>query len=402
MKIAIVCGIFFPEPGGAQVQTHNIASKIVELGHKVDFFIYNKTNIKNNNYNIIILNKFFTSLVFFFEYYLNINCSFILKIYLKKIIKKNKYDIWHFSFINFKSLIIINLLKQLNQKIIVTFHGADIQMSEDINYGNRLDQKYELFLLKTLKKIDLFLNISHSIKKYLLKLGVKNNKIIYLPNTIDLEKIKKLKILNKRKNIKNDFKTLKLITVARYNEKVKGYDLVHVLAKKLIKKKIKFLWTLIGKDTDKIYKFNFIKKNKNYFQILNNIDNRKEKIFPNSIIIKKYINSDLYINLSRIESFGVTLIEAMACDLPVISFNVKGANEIIKNNKNGFLVSSGSIDDFSKKIHDFYMNKNSSRLMKKKMYAINYNHTYDLKKITKKLIKIYNLLKNSKFNTSHA
>tara|TARA_B110000971_G_scaffold197739_1_gene213779 strand:- start:42 stop:356 length:315 start_codon:yes stop_codon:yes gene_type:complete len=88
IKIAIISGIFFPAPGGAQIQTHNFANKFVQLGHKVDSYIYNSTDIKVNNYNIIIINKFLTSLVYFFEYYLDLNISFILKIYLKKIIKK--------------------------------------------------------------------------------------------------------------------------------------------------------------------------------------------------------------------------------------------------------------------------------------------------------------------------
>ena len=109
MKIAIVSGIYFPEPGGAQIQSHNFANKLVELGHEVDSYIFNPSDIKINDYNIIVVNKFLSSLVFFFEYYLNIDISFFLEIYFKKIIKEKKYDIWHFNIINFKSLIIINV-----------------------------------------------------------------------------------------------------------------------------------------------------------------------------------------------------------------------------------------------------------------------------------------------------
>ena len=90
MKIAIVSGIYFPEPGGAQIQTHNFANKLVELGHQVDSYIFNRTDVKINDYNIVIINKFLSSAVFFCEYYLSINISFILKIYLKKIINKKK------------------------------------------------------------------------------------------------------------------------------------------------------------------------------------------------------------------------------------------------------------------------------------------------------------------------
>ena len=88
LKIAIISGIYFPAPGGAQVQSHNFANKFIELGHKVDSYIFNKTDIKINDYNIVLINKTLTSIVYFFRYYLNFNVSFILTLYLKSIIKK--------------------------------------------------------------------------------------------------------------------------------------------------------------------------------------------------------------------------------------------------------------------------------------------------------------------------
>ena len=79
MKIAFISGVFFPAPGGAQVQIHNVANKLCKLGCDIKLFIYNKTNIKNNNYKIILLNKFILNIVFVFKYYLNINIFFFFK-----------------------------------------------------------------------------------------------------------------------------------------------------------------------------------------------------------------------------------------------------------------------------------------------------------------------------------
>ena len=44
MKIALVQG-FFPQPGGAQVQTHNLANKLIQMGHEVDILLLNKQKI---------------------------------------------------------------------------------------------------------------------------------------------------------------------------------------------------------------------------------------------------------------------------------------------------------------------------------------------------------------------
>ena len=52
-------------------------------------------------------------------------------------------------------------------------------------------------------------------------------------------------------------------------------------------------------------------------------------------------------------SFGITLIEAMASYLPVLSFKTKGGLDLIKNNKNGCLVDNKKISFFFKKSSNF-------------------------------------------------
>ena len=385
MKIAIISGIFFPAPGGAQIQSHNFANKLIELGHEVDSYIFNPTNIKINNYKIFVINKLLSSFVFFCEYYLYLDISFILKIYFKRIIKNRKYDIWHFNFVNFKSLIVINILKELNQKIIVTFQGVDIQIDQDINYGYRLNRKYNQFLMKTLKNVDLFLNISDTIKNDLKKINISSNKIVYLPNTVDVKKFNNIKILKKK--IKN--KKLRLITVARYAKKKKGYDLLPIIAQKLLEYNVDYVWTIIGQGTIKLLDNKFINNNKNLFNIIENINNHDERYFPHSSIVEKYNDSDLYVNLARIESFGITFVEAMASGLPVISFNSKGANEVVLDNYNGYLVNSNNLDIFTKKILDI-QNKNLINSIKDNMLKT--AERYDLELVTKKLINIYKKL----------
>ena len=46
MKIAFVSGVFFPQPGGAQVQTHNLANQLIENGKNVHCYVYTNPNIK--------------------------------------------------------------------------------------------------------------------------------------------------------------------------------------------------------------------------------------------------------------------------------------------------------------------------------------------------------------------
>ena len=382
MKIALLPGIFFPMPGGAQVQTHNLANKLVRKGHKVDVFLLNKTNIKNNLYNIIIINKLILSFFFYLNFFLKINLSFIFKIYIKSIMIKNKYDIFHFQLINFKMLFLIKVLKSLDQKIIVTFQGIDIQIDKEINYGYRLNKNYEKSLLNTLKDIDVFLSISKNIKNDLLDLGIKKDKIVIIPNSVEIEKIKKFP--NNNNNIREK---INLITVARFAESKKGLDLIPKITKILIDKKINFEWYLVGHNSIKIKELKSMEEYNNNFIYVENIDNLNEEYFPHSNLIKIFKECHLYINLSRIESFGITIIEGLACNLPVITFDTKGGNELVVENYNGKIVKEFLPEEMAKTIINYH--KMQDLLENQKKNALLSIQKYDLNTVTNSTIKIY-------------
>ena len=383
MKIAIIPGAFFPDPGGAQVQAHNLANKLCESHCSTDIILLNKTNIIKKKYNIIYLNKLLINIVYIFHYYLKIDLTFVLESYFKKLIIQNNYKLWHFIFTNYKSLLLINVLKKLDQKIIVTFQGADIQINKKIHYGNRLNPKYEKLLKKSLINIDLFTAISKNIFNDLKKLKINSSKIVSIPNGTLIDKALTVKIKTNKKNTK----ILKIITVARYANKKKGFDLIKKIINGLISKKIKFKWTIIGKNTSMLLKDNYNNKNKNYLNIVENINSKNEMYFPSSEIFKYYLESDIYLNLSRIESFGITFIEALSCNLPIITFNKKGANEIVINKYNGYKVKNNNYTTFIKNLNFF---KNNKSYFKNNPYLS--SKKYDLGYLVNKHIKNYTRL----------
>jgi glycosyltransferase involved in cell wall biosynthesis len=54
---------------------------------------------------------------------------------------------------------------------------------------------------------------------------------------------------------------------------------------------------------------------------------------------------DIFVNVSRNESFGVAVLEASACEKPVIASKVGGLTEVVLNDETGLLVESENIDD---------------------------------------------------------
>ena len=127
--------------------------------------------------------------------------------------------------------------------------------------------------------------------------------------------------------------------------KKKGLDLIEKISKILIENNINFSWTLVGRNSIVLFNKKFINDNKEYFNAKEEIKNTDEIFFPHSDLIKIYKDNNVYVNLARIE---VTIIEALAAGLHVVSFDTKGANEILTDNQNGYLVNEYSYEEMAK------------------------------------------------------
>lgn len=59
---------------------------------------------------------------------------------------------------------------------------------------------------------------------------------------------------------------------------------------------------------------------------------------PNMKVPKVLSGMDIFVNCSKSESFGVNMVEAMACGVPVVATNTPGAREVIVDGETGFIM----------------------------------------------------------------
>ncbi len=67
-------------------------------------------------------------------------------------------------------------------------------------------------------------------------------------------------------------------------------------------------------------------------------------------IVQYYRAADIFLHAAKDEAFGKTIIEAMACGVPVVATNTGGIREIIEDGKTGFLVPHGDTRGMSEAI----------------------------------------------------
>ena len=104
--------------------------------------------------------------------------------------------------------------------------------------------------------------------------------------------------------------------------------------------------------------------------------------------------SDIFFLPSYTEGMPMSILEAMGYGLPVVSTNIGGIPDLVKNNENGYLSDPGNTDEMAENILSILNNEKKRIQMGKKSLEI-VREKYSLDKHIEKLKAIYNALGQS-------
>ncbi len=233
------------------------------------------------------------------------NISFMIFASLKTVNKE--YDVIHAH--NIPSALPMKFAKG---KKILTIHGFYVKNIK-LLHGN-----VYTFFAKKMEEIflsypDRITAISKKVAEYYTSLGYDT---VYIPNAIDLEEIPKEKIRLYDKQI---------IFAGRLSSE-KGVDILIRAIKDL--EDIHLLIFGEGPEEERLKNLSKGSKNIHFLGFR-----------PNNIVLKYLKGSDIYVQPSRTEGLSTSILEAMACKVPVIATDVGGNSEVIENGVSGILIN---------------------------------------------------------------
>lgn len=258
--------------------------------------------------------------------------AFISRSLSKNVVKSlsgQPIDLIHVHFLYPSGMIISELKKEFNCPVVLTVHGVDF-------YHTYNNPGLKNILKSNLEQVDAIVSVGLGLKQDIVnEYPDLKDKVHCIHNFVDTRIFKPVKQEIKerlRQELNVDPSYFQLLCVANFRHK-KGIDtLIDALA--LIDHKDQPNLHLIGRINEEP---DFQAKVKKKIQAsgLTNVFIHGPK--PRDEIIKCMQAVDGFVLPSRNEPFGISLIEAMACGLPVVSTKSGGPAEIL-NKDWGYLI----------------------------------------------------------------
>ncbi len=357
MKIGIVC---YPTYGGSGVVATELGKALAKKGHKVHFITY-KEPVRLDGFHENIFYHEVSGLDY--PLFQNPPYESALASKIVDVVKFERLDLLHVHYAiphASAALMAQNILKEQGIFIpfITTLHGTDITL-----VGR--DASFQPVVEYSMNHSDGITAVSESLKRDTLLFFEVKKHIEVIPNFIDFSRFKKTDKDHFKKAIAPQGEKI-LIHVSNFRKVKRVEDVVQMFD--LLIKKIPAKLLLVGDGPERM----------SIEMLCRNLGNCEHVRFlgKQEAVEDLLAIADLFVLPSESESFGLAALEAMACEVPVISSNAGGIAEVNVQGETGFMSNVGDYEDMAK--NALYILEDAERLLQFKQNALAQAKRFDL------------------------
>jgi N-acetyl-alpha-D-glucosaminyl L-malate synthase BshA len=214
--------------------------------------------------------------------------------------------------------------------VVTTLHGTDITL-----VGK--DPSYEPVVTFSINQSDGVTSVSEDLKKETYEFFKITRDIEVIPNFIDLEKFKKQKKDHFKKAICPNGEAL-IVHTSNFRKVKRIKDVLDIFYN--IQKEIPAKLLMIGDGPERAK----AEKQAHDLGIAHDV-----RFLGKQEAVEEVLSvADLFLMPSEKESFGLAALEAMACEVPVISSNTGGLPELNVQGITGFMSNVGDVEDMTR------------------------------------------------------
>ncbi|WP_194972829.1 N-acetyl-alpha-D-glucosaminyl L-malate synthase BshA [Aquiflexum lacus] len=339
MKIGIVC---YPTFGGSGVVATELGKALAKEGHQIHFITYSQpTRLDFFNQNL------FYHEVDIKSYPLFEHAPYELALASKmvNVVKYESLDLLHVHYA-IPHASAAYMAKQILKEqgiyipVMTTLHGTDITL-----VGK--DPSYEPVVTFSINQSDAVTAVSEDLRKSTFEHFDIKKRIEVIPNFIDLERFKKQKKEHFKLAICPHGEKL-LVHTSNFRKVKRVEDVIRVFYE--LRKKIpaKLLLVGDGPERDKMERLCRELGTCDDVRFLGKLEAVEEVLSV----------ADLFMMPSEKESFGLAALEAMACEVPVLSSDAGGIPELNIDGVTGFTCTVGDVKEMTKRALEILDEKN--------------------------------------------
>lgn len=340
MRIGIVC---YPTYGGSGVIATELGKALAKKGHQIHFV----------SYAMPMRLESYVGNIFFHEVEMASYPLFEFPLYtpalaskLVEVARFEKLDLIHahYAIPHAISAFLAREIVGNGLKVITTLHGTDITLVG-------LEPSFLPVVKFSIERSDGVTAVSRFLReKTLTNFGIQKD-IAVIPNFVDTEKYRRTPSEEIRERFAPKGEKI-LVHVSNFRVVKRVPDVIRIFNE--VRKKVPATLLLVGDGPDR--------SNCEILVRELGIQDQVKFLGKQQELVPILSSADLFLMPSQSESFGLSALEAMACEVPVVSSSVGGLPELQVHGETGYIAEIGDIDRMARYAVDLLTNEAKHRL----------------------------------------